>query len=96
MNIDKTIGLKTGQMRTRVYILVIVSVIGLAFRNDKPAYRIFDRSGKEVRYSKMLKELKDADIIFFGELHDNPIAHWMQYELTWDLYMEKGINLSSE
>jgi len=34
----------------------------------------------------MLKEAADADIVLFGELHDNPISHWLQLELTKDLY----------
>jgi len=42
----------------------------------------------------MLDNLKKADIIFFGELHDNPIAHWMQYEITKGLHSEKNENLS--
>ena len=41
----------------------------------------------------MLRQLKDADIVLFGELHNNPIAHWLQIELTKDLYAEEGNNL---
>jgi uncharacterized iron-regulated protein len=41
----------------------------------------------------MLKSLEKADIIFFGELHDNPIVHWLQLELTRDLYRIKGDGL---
>jgi uncharacterized iron-regulated protein len=26
------------------------------------------------------------ELIFFGELHNNPIAHWLQFELTRDLH----------
>lgn len=32
-------------------------------------------------------------MVFFGELHDNPIAHWLELEITKDLYSEKGKNL---
>ncbi len=41
----------------------------------------------------MLLACQDADIILFGELHNNPIAHWLQYELTKDLFAEKSKNL---
>ena len=58
----------------------------LSFTADKPAYRIYNSKGKEIRYAKMLKELSDSDIILFGEYHDNPISHWLQRELTADLY----------
>jgi uncharacterized iron-regulated protein len=54
---------------------------------QKEAYVIFNNKGKEVPYSKLLKEAKKADVILFGEFHDNPIIHWLQLELTNDLYM---------
>jgi len=72
---------------------MFLAILGLAFKNDKPAYRLFNQSGKEIKYSKMLDDLKDADIIFFGELHNDPIAHWLQFELTKDLYELKKEDL---
>ena len=39
-----------------------------------------------MKYEKMLKQIEDADIVLFGESHDNPISHWLQLELTKDLY----------
>ena len=64
-----------------------------AFKADKPAYFLFDKKGKPEKYEKMLKELKDADIVLFGESHDNPIAHWLELEVTKDLYDAKKDNL---
>ena len=72
---------------------MLLAILGMAFKKDKPAYRLFNQSGKEIKYSKMLDDLKDADIIFFGELHDNPIAHWLQFELTKDLHDMKKEDL---
>jgi uncharacterized iron-regulated protein len=34
-----------------------------------------------------------ADVVFFGELHDNPIAHWLELELSKDMFEKKGENL---
>jgi uncharacterized iron-regulated protein len=62
-------------------------------KNDKPAYRLFDEKGKNASYKDMIKEASEADIVFFGELHDNPICHWLEYEVTADLYAAKGKNL---
>ncbi len=53
---------------------------------DKPAYRIFDARGKEVTFNKMCRELQDADLVFFGELHNNAIAHWMELQVEKELY----------
>jgi uncharacterized iron-regulated protein len=74
-------------------IILFASLLSFAFKSDKPAYLLFEKNGKETKYSKMVDRLKDADIVFFGELHDNPIAHWLQIELTKDLYKEKGGDL---
>jgi uncharacterized iron-regulated protein len=46
-------------------------------------------NGEKTDYTQLLTEAKKADIILFGELHDNPICHWLQKELTQDLYTEK-------
>lgn len=64
-----------------------------AFKADKPAYYLFNKDGKDVKYEKMLKEAEDADIVLFGESHDNPISHWLQLELTKDLFDLKKENL---
>ena len=66
--------------------LVVLFFVFSAFKADKPAYYLFNKSGKDVKYEKMLKEAADADIVLFGESHDDPISHWLQLELTKDLY----------
>jgi uncharacterized iron-regulated protein len=72
-------------------ILVLAVFLGLSsFKGDKPAYRIFDNSGKKLKYKKMLDIAKDADVVFFGELHNNPVCHWLQFELTKDVYLAKN------
>lgn len=73
--------------------IVLIAFMFMAMKGDKPAYMLFDGKGKQVKYSKMLKTALDADIIFFGEQHNNPISHWMQLELTIDLFEEKGDDL---
>jgi uncharacterized iron-regulated protein len=73
----------------KLLILFIVSLFMMAFKTDKPAYRIFNAEGKDVKYGKMLDEMEIADVVFFGELHNNPICHWLQIELTRDLYEKK-------
>ena len=55
--------------------------------NDKQAYILYDSKGKKIDYAQLVAEAKKADIILFGELHDNPICHWLQKELTQDIYL---------
>jgi uncharacterized iron-regulated protein len=68
------------------HTILAAGLLFLSFTGDKPAYLLFDSRGKEVKYSSMLKDLKKADIILFGEYHDNPISHWLQREVCGDLY----------
>ena len=57
---------------------------------------IYNAKGKEVSYKKMMKTLADKDIILFGELHDNPISHWLQYEVTSELSEKRNLVLGAE
>lgn len=74
-------------------IFLTVTLVFFAFKSDKNAYMIFDSKGKECQYSKMLELAKGADVVLFGEQHDNPINHWLEQELTKDLYEFKKSNL---
>lgn len=72
-------------MKKKLIALVILVVI-FAMKGDKPAYKMYSAKGKKTSYTNLLKDAKNADIILFGELHNNPICHWLQYELTKDLF----------
>ncbi len=74
-------------------LLFLLFFVFAAFKSDKPAYSLFNKEGKAVKYSKMLKEVQKADIVLFGELHYNPISHWLQLELTKDLFELEGDKL---
>lgn len=74
-------------------LLVVLFFIFAAFKSDKPAYSLFNKEGKPVKYEKMLKQLSGADIVLFGESHDNPISHWLELEVTKDLFEIKKSDL---
>jgi len=80
-------------MKKISYIFLIVAVSLLALKADKEAYRFYDQKGKKASYAKLLKQALESDIILFGEQHYDPIGHWLQLELTKDLYVEKGSDL---
>lgn len=63
---------------------------------DKPAYVLFDKNGKKTTYKKLLKASEKADLVLFGEFHDNPIAHWLELELTQDIHQNKPIVMGAE
>lgn len=70
---------------------LFVFILSLAsFKTDLPAYKIFDQHGKEADWSDVVNHCKKQEAVFFGELHNNTIAHWMQLELTKALYKENN------
>jgi len=75
------------------FFLLIIIITTASLKMDNPAYVLYNADGKVVKYSKMVKDALDADIILFGELHNNPVSHWLQLELVKDLYDGKGKNL---
>ena len=79
-------------MKTK--LLIPVTIILMSFIINKPAYQIFDKSGKKVKYSKMIQALDKAEIIFIGEYHNNPISHWMEFEITKDLAERNPVGLT--
>lgn len=56
------------------------------------AFSIYDSKGKKVSVESMFKNLEKYEIILFGELHNNPISHWLQQELIRHLHT-KNYNL---
>ncbi|MFL5765601.1 MAG: ChaN family lipoprotein [Bacteroidia bacterium] len=73
----------------KILSFLLISLVLIAFKGDKPAYVIYDIKGKISDYENLLKSAREADIVLFGELHDNPICHWLELELTKDLYSAK-------
>lgn len=71
-----------------------LAVIAIA-QNNGP-YTIYNAKGKKVSYKKMMKELTKQDVVFFGELHNNPISHWLQYEVTSELGQSRELILGAE
>lgn len=68
-------------------------VLLTAFRTDKPAYQLYTKNLKPTSYEALLKQAAEADVVLFGELHNNPICHWLELQLTKDLYDRRKTQL---
>ncbi|WP_449258154.1 ChaN family lipoprotein [Chlorobium limicola] len=81
----------------KIFILLFVASFSFsAYGRDKAAFVLYDNAGKKASYHKLLKKAKKSDVVLFGELHDNPIAHWLQLELTRDLHKTNRLILGAE
>lgn len=75
-------------------ILFLLIAPNILLAQPKKAYQLYTATGVPIDYPIMLNELRHADFVFFGELHNSAIAHWLQIELTRDLYDMKGADLT--
>ena len=76
-----------------------ICIFLLAFSNllsQKHAFIIYNAQAEVVTYEEMLDSLYNNDVILFGELHNNPISHWLQYEVTTDLNDSLQLVLGAE
>jgi len=67
-------------------ITCLVLFAGFGYAQKMEAYRLYDARGRQVKYEKMVNVLSQSDVVLFGELHNNPICHWLQLELSKSLY----------
>lgn len=77
----------------RKLLIFVISAFFLTashFDTDKPAYLIYSNEGEAVLYSELLNQILSQDLIFFGELHNDPIAHWLQYEIAKELIADSS------
>ena len=69
----------------QLLLLVGLFIFFMGFK-PRPAYQIFTgEKAKSVDFDKMMKGIKDADIVFFGENHNNSICHWLQLQVLKEL-----------
>ena len=83
-------------MKKIILLLILPFLIQTSIAQNMPAYKIYTANGKKVSYKKMMKILAKQDIVLFGELHNNAIAHWLQYEVTAQLRTTRQLILGAE
>jgi uncharacterized iron-regulated protein len=59
-------------------------------------YKIYNTKAREVSFGKMLKQFADADVILFGEQHNDAVVHWLQLQLVKSLAANYGLTLGAE
>jgi uncharacterized iron-regulated protein len=77
--------------RTFLFLFIFTLSQDILQAQKNAAYILFNDKGEKVDYEDVLKASSKNDVLFFGELHNNPISHWMQLKLTEDLFdLKKG------
>lgn len=83
-------------MKKLLIIGLFVSFATILNAQQKSPYTLFDAKGRKVSYAKMIRLLKEKDIVLFGEFHNNAIAHWLQLAVTKDLHANRQMVLGAE
>jgi uncharacterized iron-regulated protein len=72
-------------MKIILFVLIYLFTSTFLYSQDKPAYYLYSSNGKKTSFKKLSELAKKSDCILFGEYHDNPISHWLQFELTQEI-----------
>ncbi len=77
-------------------LLGLAVVISLGIKAQEKAFVIYNAKGKKVSYKKMIKVLSKSDVVLFGELHNNPISHWLELEVAKSIDKKRNLILGAE
>lgn len=80
-----------------IILALFIFIIGSVYGQDANAYKLYTKNGKEITFSKMVKSLSNFEVILLGELHNDPISHWMHFEVVKSLSKNRdNVNLCFE
>src|SRR5690554_1126462 len=79
------------------YLLLLILVVGqyVTAQKNEP-FQLYNKKGQKLNTNKLFKQLEKGEIILFGELHDNPIAHWLQLKTVKMMHARHSISLGAE
>lgn len=83
-------------MKKLLLLSISLFIVSIITAQNKPAYILYNASGKKVSYKKMIRSLTKKDIVLLGEFHNNPISHWMELEITKDCKKVRNLVLGAE
>ena len=69
--------------------LPLLLVFNLTYSQEKKAFSLYTQEGEKISYDTMLDSLSKTNVVLFGEFHNNPISHWLQFEVVSDLKTSK-------
>lgn len=95
-NLGELITFKKINVMNKILLFTFLLLSSLVNGQVKEAYALYNKDGVKVSYESILEEVAKADILLFGELHNNSISHWLQYEVTKDLSEKRKLILGAE
>lgn len=82
-------------MRNSILTAVLL-ISNFFYGQNKLPYQLYDKEGQKTTYEQLLKATLKTEVLLFGEHHDNSIVHWLQLELTKDVFEKRPLVLGAE
>ena len=80
-------------MKRLIIALVALLSFTMTWAQSPAAYVLYDKEGNKADYADLIKEMSKMDVVFLGEVHNCPIAHWMEKVIIEDLHAIHGKQL---
>ena len=79
-------------------LIIVLAWSVVMFAEEKVNYKFYNSKLESADYKSIVDELKNCDVVFFGELHNSIEAHQLELQLTQDLYAKRDgkITLGAE
>lgn len=74
-------------------LFVSLWTTSFALAQDLKAWQIYNKEKQTISFQEMINQLEQADVVLFGEWHNNTILHWLQLRTTKALYERLGKRL---
>ncbi len=84
-------------MVKNILLVLLFSFVTTNLFSQTQVFKIFNTDGNEVKFELMVQIAGQHEVIFFGELHNNSIAHWLQLQMLKQLHKNgKDVVLAGE
>lgn len=80
-------------MKKIIVLLVAISFLFSCSSSGISVFKVYEKGGGDIDTKAVADKIKDADIVLFGELHNNSLAHWLELRLAKEMFKEFGNNL---
>lgn len=86
-----TIAHRAAKLLPLTFLFALLPIFGFAQEKvDASRYKIYDvAKKKEISFADLAKSLKKVDVVFFGEEHDDSLAHALQVQLLEQMHVVK-------
>ncbi|HEB61867.1 MAG TPA: iron-regulated protein, partial [Bacteroidetes bacterium] len=74
-----------------LFILLTTLLTNILIAQNPKTYELYNSKGEKVDYNSMINEMAVADVVLFGELHNNSIDHWMELQVAKSLFHKDSL-----